>query len=377
MQKDTIYFSHDANASEDIKLMAAEDNFGPLAYCWFFKTIELLRQQRYLQLELKDIRVIYKKVKCPSEQMYLAFIQTSELFGYNEQYFWSDSLIGRVGNVLLISQTRSDASKKKWYNFYLAKGDNEKAMSYINGISNKKLLPNNLPPVINKKQNNIIDITENQNPESDPEPLFRSSEIPSNLPFKITPLAEDSWKMCLLTCSKSFQEISEIYNNNIPEDVFKSYKSFNHTIDTFDEKNGVDLRQIRIASIQVDLQSYHYLYKTYPDRSIIKQAMINYVRIGVAANNSVYNKIGQYIGYIKEDTKNGTPVSAGTNGAKRELIRGYYYVNNQKQLSIDVNDMEQCRQLIKIAHNQDLSDEEIKKVLKEKGEKKFKVWLEV
>jgi DNA-binding phage protein len=39
--------------------------------------------------------------------------------------------------------------------------------------------------------------------------------------------------------------------------------------------------------------------------------------------------------------------------------------------------MEQCRQLIKIAHNQDLSDEEIKKVLKEKGEKKFKVWLEV
>jgi hypothetical protein len=380
LTKETPYFSHDANASHDPKIVRAENNFGDIAYCWFFKTLELLRQERNLKLLLSDIDILYPKVKCPSAQMYSAFIKTSNLFDFNETHFWSNSLIARVGNALLSSSKKSKAANMRWGKFYLDNGNNEKAMAYFS-----------LAEISDSKQPDVPALPPaNHNPQQNNEtisPAIIISEKPKTVhdiilplvPFQLTHNAELSWKACLFMCNKSYEEIKAIHGEYVSEEIFESYKRFNSIIDN--PNNEPDLRPLRISNFQVDLQSFVKLCKPYADRAIIIRGMIKMLGSGLKPEHVLSLRIPQFIGYILDEGKEkGSTSTAGKSqpdNAAPVLKDGYYWANNKKIMTINIEDMEQCRQLIKIKHDLDLSDEEIIMQRTAKGDQNFTWWLEL
>lgn len=386
LTKETPYFSHDSNASEDPKIVRAEKLFGDIAYAWFFKTLEILRQQRDLKLLLRDADILHTKVKCQSPQMYYSFITTSGLFDFDDMYFWSNSLIARVGNTLLSSQKRSKAANIRWAKFYSLNGNNEKAMSYL-ALAEMTAVENNQNEILplsrttkNTQLPQVVQTTINNNPQNSPQtnqPLLSDHIVLPEVPFLLTQNAQVSWRNCLLNCSRSYEEIQRIYHH-ITKDEHESYKKFNAVID--DAQAKIDIRSIRIANIQVDIQSYAKLYRNYANKNAILEAMIKYVKSGVKQDHSIYSKIEQYIQYVFEDYKkagNGASVNNATQANGKVLIDGFYYENGRKILDIDINDSEQCKQLLKIIYNKDMNDSEVASLRAEKGDVAFKKMMEI
>ena len=98
MKKDTYYFSHDANAHKDAKIIFLIKDCGWEGYGIFWYLIETMREEKDFKLSLcdcnalaYDCRLSYANLKKIIDKCF-----DLKLFNKNETYFWSPSLIRRM-----------------------------------------------------------------------------------------------------------------------------------------------------------------------------------------------------------------------------------------------------------------------------------------
>ena len=135
MAKDTYYFSHDVNASNDPKIIVMKELCGVIAYAWWWILIEQLATQEEYKLPMDKITFTglgiafgmkqneandssneaKRSITKQAETQVNLLINECELLETDGEYFWSPSLIRR--NLLRkkkrdeISQKRSEAGR--------------------------------------------------------------------------------------------------------------------------------------------------------------------------------------------------------------------------------------------------------------------------
>lgn len=140
MGKDAYYFSHDANARHDPKILAMMSVYGAKGYGWYWIIIEMLREQSDLKLSLSGkytFNAIAMQMHCNADEckkFVLDCINEFELFASDDHYFWSESLIRRMEKREEVSKKRSEAAKKRWSK----KPDTSKDSEQINTTSEQK-----------------------------------------------------------------------------------------------------------------------------------------------------------------------------------------------------------------------------------------------
>lgn len=139
--KDAYYFSHDANALSDPKILAMRCDYGFESYGLYFAIIEMLRNEAEYKLPLNKttfraikmqtgttIEDIEKYIQdCISE--YIDNETGNGLFVTDGKYFWSASLLRRMNKYEQIKQKRVEAANSRWGNNQNRKsGKNTKKM---------------------------------------------------------------------------------------------------------------------------------------------------------------------------------------------------------------------------------------------------------
>ena len=118
MEKDSFWFSHDSNASEDEKCILLIDQMGLEGYGIFWVLVEKLRNQADYKLKFKVVPGIAKRYGTSTEKM-MTVITKFDLFQYNEDdFFYSESLNRRMENWEMSKSRRHEiavkASQTRW-----------------------------------------------------------------------------------------------------------------------------------------------------------------------------------------------------------------------------------------------------------------------
>lgn len=116
MAKETFYFSHDYNPTNDPKIVCLIGNYGGLGYGVFWRIIEMLHQENNNKLPLKEYiyEAIAKQMLTSAEQI-KAIVDDClikyELFSADNDFFWSERVIRNIEKRQEISEIRSIAGK--------------------------------------------------------------------------------------------------------------------------------------------------------------------------------------------------------------------------------------------------------------------------
>lgn len=111
MKKDAFYFTHDANASNDPKCEFLLSEMGPEGYGIFWVLIEALRGEKDYILNFKYTKSIARRLYIPHDRV-LKVIKEFELFEFNEDSFWSKSLLERMEYWDAKKRKMSEAGKR-------------------------------------------------------------------------------------------------------------------------------------------------------------------------------------------------------------------------------------------------------------------------
>lgn len=122
MSKEAYYFSHDANARHDPKILALRSEYGVKGYGIYWIIIEMLREQEGYKLPLKKyiFNAIAMQVQCKdfAKEDAKVFVEDCinefELFVSDAEFFWSNSLLKRMGKKQDLSEKRRAAAKARW-----------------------------------------------------------------------------------------------------------------------------------------------------------------------------------------------------------------------------------------------------------------------
>jgi uncharacterized phage protein (TIGR02220 family) len=122
MSKEAYYFSHDANARHDPKILALRSEFGIEGYGIYWVVVEMLREQDEFKLPLKEyiFNAIAMQVQSNAyakedAKRFVEFcINECDLFDSNDTHFWSNSLLKRMNKKDALSKKRSEAAKARW-----------------------------------------------------------------------------------------------------------------------------------------------------------------------------------------------------------------------------------------------------------------------
>lgn len=112
MKKEAYYFSHDANAKDDPKILQLRMEMGWEGYGLFWAIIELLRNESDHRM-----RTHYKGIAFAlqtQEDSIKRLINDFDLFQVDEQYFWSESLLKRMELKEERSEKARQSAKKRW-----------------------------------------------------------------------------------------------------------------------------------------------------------------------------------------------------------------------------------------------------------------------
>jgi hypothetical protein len=115
--KDAYYFSHDANARNDPKILDMISRYNMVGYAWFWVLVEMLREQSEYKLKLNKCNVYAMQMQCTSDEAkkYIQdCINEFELFKTDDVFFWSDSLINRMKLADEKSEKRRNAALTRW-----------------------------------------------------------------------------------------------------------------------------------------------------------------------------------------------------------------------------------------------------------------------
>jgi hypothetical protein len=113
--KESYYFSHDANAHNDPKIMKMMLDLKSEGYGIYWIIIEMLRNERAHKLRICDCNAIAYQAHCECNTA-IKVIKGYGLFEISEdgEYFWSDSLIRRMEEFRKRSETARNSAQKRW-----------------------------------------------------------------------------------------------------------------------------------------------------------------------------------------------------------------------------------------------------------------------
>lgn len=122
MSKEAYYFSHDANARNDPKILAMRSEYGIQGYGIYWTIVEMLREQEEYKLPVKEyiFNAIAMQVQCKdyakddAKRFVESCINDYELFESDDAFFWSNSLLKRMDKRSSISEKRSKAAQARW-----------------------------------------------------------------------------------------------------------------------------------------------------------------------------------------------------------------------------------------------------------------------
>lgn len=112
MKKEAYYFSHDANAKDDPKILRLRMELGWEGYGLFWALIELLRNESDHRM-----RTHYKSIAFAlqtQEESIKKIINDFDLFAIENDYFWSESLLKRMELKEERSEKARESAKKRW-----------------------------------------------------------------------------------------------------------------------------------------------------------------------------------------------------------------------------------------------------------------------
>lgn len=115
-KQDAFYFSHDANARRDRKMMKMMSKY-PYGYQFYFMTLEILREEANYKYPLSDIGILALELRQPEAEVkgWLEYCITEcELFVKNEKFFWSEGFFARMKPLEKKRQQTKKAIKKRW-----------------------------------------------------------------------------------------------------------------------------------------------------------------------------------------------------------------------------------------------------------------------
>jgi len=112
MKKEAYYFSHDANAKDDVKILQLRMEMGWEGYGLFWALIEMLRNESEFRM-LKHYKSIAFALHTHEDSI-KKLINDFDLFQLDEQYFWSESLLKRMELKEERSEKMREAAKKRW-----------------------------------------------------------------------------------------------------------------------------------------------------------------------------------------------------------------------------------------------------------------------
>ena len=116
-----LYFSHDANATEDPKIIALIDKYGMAGYGRFWTVVEALRSSEDFRLKVSpayNLTALARKLRLSVEEAgtFLAFCCDAEQCGLFEQNgdgsLWSPSLSRRMEHMEEVSRIRSEMGRR-------------------------------------------------------------------------------------------------------------------------------------------------------------------------------------------------------------------------------------------------------------------------
>ena len=120
MTKEAYYFSHDANARQDPKILEMMSVYGAEGYGWYWMLVEMMREQADYTLYMKGkytFNALALQMHCKpdtSEQFVHDCINEFGLFESDDDCFWSNSLLRRMAMREEISQKRKKAAEARW-----------------------------------------------------------------------------------------------------------------------------------------------------------------------------------------------------------------------------------------------------------------------
>ena len=112
MKKEAYYFSHDANAKDDPKILKLRMQMGWEGYGLFWGLIELLRNESEYRMQ-KHYQSIAFALHTQEDKI-KSIVNDFELFAKDEQYFWSESLLKRMELKEERSEKMRNAANKRW-----------------------------------------------------------------------------------------------------------------------------------------------------------------------------------------------------------------------------------------------------------------------
>jgi hypothetical protein len=119
--KEAYYFSHDANARNDLKVSAMISKYGMAGYGQYWIIIEVLRESANFEIEQKQytIDALAKQMQCTSDQVQSfldSCINEYALLKSDGEKIWSESLKRRMGIKNEIIEKRRQAAISRWSN---------------------------------------------------------------------------------------------------------------------------------------------------------------------------------------------------------------------------------------------------------------------
>lgn len=112
MKKEAYYFSHDANAKDDPKILQLRMHLGWEGYGLFWGLIELLRNQPDYRMQKHYMSIAFalqtdqKKIE--------SLVNDFDLFATDKEFFWSESLLKRMELKEEKSEKMRNAANKRW-----------------------------------------------------------------------------------------------------------------------------------------------------------------------------------------------------------------------------------------------------------------------
>jgi hypothetical protein len=111
MKKDAYYFSHDANARNDFKMLKIRRSLGLEGYAIYFCLIEMLREQNTYKLPVNSIPDIAFDLHT-SEEKIKTIIYSFELFEIDENEFFSVRLLRSMNTYNSLKTKLSENGRK-------------------------------------------------------------------------------------------------------------------------------------------------------------------------------------------------------------------------------------------------------------------------
>jgi hypothetical protein len=120
--KDAYYFSHDANARNDTKILAMRCVYGSEGYGLFWMLVEMMREQSDYKLDIRSkyaFHAIALQLHCELEKLKTFVsdcINEFNLFESDGDHFWSTSLLRRMELREEKSEKQRKNAEKRWGN---------------------------------------------------------------------------------------------------------------------------------------------------------------------------------------------------------------------------------------------------------------------